>query len=47
MRALGRAGITPAWTPPRETSVPRFGDMRYGMSELESRHGGREAFAAG
>ncbi len=44
MRALGRAGITPAWTPPTETSVPRFGDMRYGTSDLESRHGGREAF---
>jgi acetyl-CoA C-acetyltransferase len=45
MRGLGRAGITPAWTPPRETSVPRFGDMRYGTSGLESRHGCREAYA--
>lgn len=44
MRALGRAGITPAWTEPRETTVPRFGDMRYGTSDLEARHGGREAF---
>lgn len=44
MRALGRAGITPSWTPPRETSLPRFGDMRYGTSDIESHHGGREAF---
>ncbi len=44
MRALGRAGITPDWTPRSETSAERWGDMRDGTSALESRHGGREAY---
>jgi len=43
MRALGKAGRTPAWTAPRETDVPRWGDLRPGTSELESQHGAREA----
>jgi len=44
LRALGKAGVTPAWTPPRDTDVPRWGEMRTGTSELESRHGAREAY---
>jgi acetyl-CoA C-acetyltransferase len=43
MRALGRLGVTPAWTPPRETAAPRWGDVRLGTSDLEARHGMREA----
>ncbi len=44
LRALGKHGVTPAWTAPRDTDVPRWGDMRAGISELESRHGAREAY---
>jgi acetyl-CoA C-acetyltransferase len=44
IRALGKAGVTPAWTPHRDTDVPRWGDMRAGTSDLESRHGAREAY---
>jgi acetyl-CoA C-acetyltransferase len=44
LRALGKQGTTPAWTPPRETDRPRWGDMRAGTSELEVRHGAREAY---
>jgi acetyl-CoA C-acetyltransferase len=43
-RALGKLGLAPAWTPPRETDVPRWGDARNGTSDLEARHGAREAF---
>lgn len=43
MRALGRAGLQDDWTPARDTDAPRFGDMRQGTSELEARHGAREA----
>ncbi len=42
MRALGRLGRTPAWTPPRESSAPRWGDTRPMSTELEVRHGARE-----
>jgi len=44
IRALGKAGLTPDWTPHRDTDVPRWGDMRAGTSDLESRHGAREAY---
>jgi acetyl-CoA C-acetyltransferase len=44
LRALGKQGVAPAWTPPRETDRPRWGDMRAGTSELEVRHGAREAY---
>jgi len=44
LRALGKRGIEPAWTPHRPTDVPRWGDLRAGTSALESRHGMREAF---
>ncbi|HXJ33676.1 MAG TPA: acetyl-CoA acetyltransferase [Candidatus Eisenbacteria bacterium] len=44
LRALGKRGIEPAWTPHRATDVPRWGDMRSGTSDLESRHGMREAY---
>jgi len=44
MRALAKLGTAPAWTPHRDTDVPRWGDMRSGTSELESRHGAREAY---
>ena len=44
IRALGKRGITPAWTEPRATDVPRWGDTRYGTSDLEARHGAREAY---
>jgi acetyl-CoA C-acetyltransferase len=44
MRALGKLGVEPAWTPPRATDAPRWGDLRSGQSELESRHGAREAY---
>lgn len=42
MRALGKLGRTPAWTPPRETSTPRWGDLRDGTHPLENRHGARQ-----
>jgi acetyl-CoA C-acetyltransferase len=44
LRALGKAGLTPDWTPRRETERPRWGDVRAGTSELEVRHGAREAY---
>src|SRR5689334_11726304 len=44
LRALGKLGVTPDWTPARETDRPRWGDMRAGTSDLESRHGAREAY---
>jgi acetyl-CoA C-acetyltransferase len=44
LRALGKQGVTPSWTPPRETERPRWGDMRAGTSDLEVRHGAREAY---
>jgi acetyl-CoA C-acetyltransferase len=44
MRALGKLGVEPAWTAPRATDTPRWGDPRSGQSELESRHGAREAY---
>jgi acetyl-CoA C-acetyltransferase len=43
MRALGKAGKPSPWTPPRETATPRWGDMRQGTSDLEAKHGAREA----
>lgn len=43
MRALGKAGIPAPWTPPAETPAPRWGDTRPGTSDLEARHGAREA----
>jgi acetyl-CoA C-acetyltransferase len=46
LRALGKAGVTPAWTAPRETDARRWGEMRTGTSELEARHGAREAFVS-
>ncbi len=42
MRALGKLGRTPAWTAPRESAEPRFGDMKPMSTELENRHGARE-----
>jgi acetyl-CoA C-acetyltransferase len=45
VRALGKAGKQAAWTPPRPTDAPRWGDPRPGMSDLESRHGAREPLA--
>ncbi|HZP42213.1 MAG TPA: acetyl-CoA acetyltransferase [Candidatus Binatia bacterium] len=39
MRAFGKAGRTPEWTPPRERTEPLWGDGRFGMSDLEIRHG--------
>lgn len=44
LRGLGKLGVTPAWTPHRDTDVPRWGDMRAGVSDLESAHGAREAY---
>ena len=44
MRTLGKLGVTPAWTERRDTDLPRWGDTRSGMSDLESRHGAREAY---
>jgi acetyl-CoA C-acetyltransferase len=44
LRALGKRGVEPAWTAHRPTDVPRWGDMRPGTSEGESRHGMREAY---
>ena len=45
MRALGKAGIASPWTPPAETGPPRWGgDARQGTSDVESRHGLREAY---
>ena len=44
LRALGKQGVAPNWTPPRDTDRPRWGDMRAGTSELEVRHGAREAY---
>ncbi|MCW5891499.1 MAG: acetyl-CoA acetyltransferase [bacterium] len=43
MRALGKAGIPSPWTPPADTPAPRWGDTRQGTSDLEARHGAREA----
>ncbi len=42
MRALGKAGVPSPWTAPVD-GAPRWGDLRPGTSDLESRHGGREA----
>jgi len=44
LRALGKQGVTPEWTSPRDTDVPRWGAMRPGTSDLESHHGAREAY---
>jgi len=44
LRALGKRGEQPAWTAHRPTDAPRWGDMRPGTSDVESRHGAREAF---
>jgi acetyl-CoA C-acetyltransferase len=44
MRALGKAGLPSPWTPPAEVAAPRWGDPRPGTSDLESRHGLREAY---
>jgi acetyl-CoA C-acetyltransferase len=44
LRGLGKLGVTPDWTPHRDTDVPRWGEMRGGTSELEARHGAREAY---
>ena len=45
MRALGRAGVAPPWTRPRDTDAPRWGDARPGSSELEIRHGAAQPIA--
>ena len=44
MRALGKAGKPSTWTPPREAVTPRWGDLRQGTSDLEAKHGAREAY---
>jgi acetyl-CoA C-acetyltransferase len=44
LRALGQAGVTPPWTARRDTDVPRWGDVRAGVSDLEAAHGAREAY---
>lgn len=44
LRALGKQGLVPAWTAPRPTDAPRWGETRYGTSDLEARHGAREAY---
>lgn len=44
LRALGKLGRRPQWTEHRPTDVPRWGDLRPGTSDLEARHGAREAF---
>jgi acetyl-CoA C-acetyltransferase len=44
LRALGKLGLTPDWTPHRATDVPRWGELRGGTSDLEARHGAREAY---
>lgn len=46
MRALGKAGLPIDWTEPREDPTPRWGDMRNGISEIESMHGLREVTAS-
>lgn len=42
MRALGKAAVPSPWTEPVDGG-PRWGDLRQGTSDLESRHGLREA----
>ena len=42
MRALGKLGTTPDWTPRRESEAPRWGDTRPMSTDLENRHGARE-----
>ncbi len=46
MRALGKAGIANPWTPPAAVAAPRWGDARGGVTELEARHGMREAYVS-
>jgi acetyl-CoA C-acetyltransferase len=46
MRALGKAGIPSPWTPPSARAVPRWGEARPGVTELEARHGAREAYVS-
>ncbi len=46
MRALGKAGVPSPWTPPSARAVPRWGDARPGVTELEARHGAREAYVS-
>lgn len=43
IRALGKLGKTPDWTPARP-QVARFGDTRDGSSKLESDNGARQAY---
>ena len=43
MKALGKAGHEVPWTAPRDSTAPRWGDQRDGTSDLEARHGAREA----
>jgi acetyl-CoA C-acetyltransferase len=44
MRALGKAGLPSPWTAPAASGPQRWGDLRPGTSDLESRHGLREAY---
>jgi acetyl-CoA C-acetyltransferase len=46
MRALGKAGLPSPWTPPSAAAVPRWGETRPGVTDLESRHGAREAYVS-
>jgi acetyl-CoA C-acetyltransferase len=46
MRALGKAGVASPWTPPSSLAVPRWGESRPGVTEIESQHGAREAYVS-
>src|SRR5262249_52139886 len=46
MRALGKAGLPSPWTPPSAAAVARWGETRPGVTEVESRHGAREAYVS-
>jgi acetyl-CoA C-acetyltransferase len=46
MRALGKAGLPSPWTAPSAAAVPRWGDTRPGVTDLEAKHGAREAYVS-
>ncbi len=46
MRALGKAGLPSPWTPPSAAAVARWGETRPGVTDVESRHGAREAYVS-
>ncbi len=46
MRALGKGGLPTPWTPPSSLAVPRWGESRPGVTEVEARHGAREAYVS-